>query len=397
MKKYLLSERNELFEPNVYISVVIRLAGDASCEAVTSAVKNAYAANESTMSKIVLEQNGDAYYERMEQSGCKVAVDERPWQDIVKASEKAAFDLKNGELIRTYIIPDDGGATLLIHAHHLVGDGKSIVLFSKDILNSLAGKTLEYKPMQLIDRPYLEKRTSPRLYVRLFIKGANRRWRKAGRSFSWEDYDAIHRAYWQSHTSAFELETHSVSELKKRCTNGATINSLLVTKLLEARTGSAVVGIPISVKEGEPSMSNQTSGISVKCKYDREIPFEQNLQRVHKAIYKKLNDKRARYAVLMSLSLFCPSLLDAVVMQSHGCYDSALTARLIEIMGYGQRKTSDIGLTNLGIIDIPQDLGSFQTLDFLFIPPKISYTKDVYGAAAFGDRLTVCRHSMEAR
>ena len=57
MKKFVRSERANLFEPNVYISMVAKLSGDVSPREMEQAVYAAYEANEATMSRIVLESN----------------------------------------------------------------------------------------------------------------------------------------------------------------------------------------------------------------------------------------------------------------------------------------------------------------------------------------------------
>ena len=48
---------------------------------IKNAVEKAYTQNETTMSKVVLD-NGNAYFENMSETGCKVFVDQRNWQDI---------------------------------------------------------------------------------------------------------------------------------------------------------------------------------------------------------------------------------------------------------------------------------------------------------------------------
>ena len=53
MKKYIRSERANLFEPNVYISMIVKLSGNLQSEEIEQAVYKAYEANETTMSKIV--------------------------------------------------------------------------------------------------------------------------------------------------------------------------------------------------------------------------------------------------------------------------------------------------------------------------------------------------------
>lgn len=188
MKKCITSERANLFEPNVYISMVVKIANNVSTEAVSASIQTAYAANESTMSKIVLEDNSEAYYKRLGESGCNIIIDNRSWEEIIKASEKQAFDLKDGELVRTFIITESDEITLLIHAHHLAGDGKSMLILIKDILYSLDGKTPVFKPLLLIDYDYLIKRASLPFGIKMFVKSMNSRWLKKNKTFSWDDY-----------------------------------------------------------------------------------------------------------------------------------------------------------------------------------------------------------------
>lgn len=71
MKKCIRSERANLFEPNVYISLVVKISGNVSKKSMQCAVESAYEANEATMSEIVLTEYGVAYYEKRTDSGCR--------------------------------------------------------------------------------------------------------------------------------------------------------------------------------------------------------------------------------------------------------------------------------------------------------------------------------------
>ena len=140
MKKYIRSERANLFEPNVYIGMIVKLSGNLSSEEVEQAVYSAYEANEATMSRIVLEANGDAYYETMKSSGCKFFKDNRQWNELLCQSEKKPLALNQGELVRIYLTKESNQTILFIHAHHLTGDGKSVLILLNDIINSLNNK-----------------------------------------------------------------------------------------------------------------------------------------------------------------------------------------------------------------------------------------------------------------
>ena len=395
MKKYIRTERANLFEPNVYISMVVKISGMVSKEAVREAVEKAYEANEATMSRIVMEDGGDAYYEKMESSGCKFFFDSRSFITIIKESEKNPFAIQKGELVRTYLTIENQEMVLLIHAHHLVGDGKSILILVKDVMDGLSGKQPEYKPMFLIDQRFLRKKAKLRLGIRLALKKVNRKWEKVGKAFTWEDYYDVHKRYWESHSSEIEVKTYSANELKKNCKNGATLNSYLITDFLRKTTESKVVGIPVSIREDDNGMSNQTSGIAVKCQYQTDKSFEENLSIIHKEIYKMIRNVNMKYFILLFMGQLSPSLVDSILLQTHGCYQNKLSKKMAGIMGYIGKEGRDLGVTNLTRINIPNDYGSFRIEDILFIPPKVSYTRNVVGVCTFGDKLTVCYHKMK--
>lgn len=395
MKKYIRTERANLFEPNVYISMVVKISGMVSKEAVREAVEKAYEANEATMSRIVMEDGGDAYYEKMESSGCKFFFDSRSFITIIKESEKNPFAIQKGELVRTYLTIENQEMVLLIHAHHLVGDGKSILILVKDVMDGLSGKQPEYKPMFLIDQRFLRKKAKLRLGIRLALKNVNRKWEKVGKAFTWEDYYDVHKRYWERHSSEIEVKIYSANELKKNCKNGATLNSYLITDFLRKTTESKVVGIPVNIREDDNGMSNQTSGISIKCQYQTDKSFEENLSIIHKEIYKMIQNVNMKYFILLFMGQLSPSLVDSILLQTHGCYQNKLSKKMAGIMGYIGKEGRDLGVTNLTRINIPNDYGSFRIEDILFIPPKVSYTRNVVGVCTYGDNLTVCHHKMK--
>lgn len=402
MKKYIRSERANLFEPNVYISMIVKISGNIPKEEIQYAVESAYEANEATMSKIVLEDNGDAYYEKMQRSGCRFFNADLPWQELLKRSEKKPFAIMEGELVRTFLTQEDGKIILFLHAHHLVGDGKSVLILLADMVKCLAGKDLTYKPMTLVNRDFLTKKAALPFGMKMAMKRVNRRWTKTGKHFSWDDYYAIHNKYWAEHTSEIERKTYDVNRIKSQCTNGATINSYMITTLLREHPECKVVGIPVSIRENDPGMSNQTSGIAINYRYKTKRSFEDNLKKVHKSIYKKIKNRNMRYFVLLFMEQLCPSLIDAVLLQTHGCHQNRLSEKMAQVLGYAGKGGRDMGVTNLNRIDIPGKYrndameGTEDTLmeDILFIPPKVSYSKTVIGISTYKDVLSVCCHRM---
>lgn len=394
MKKYIRSERANLFEPNVYIGIIVKLSGYISVEYIEQAVYKAYEANEATMSKIVLESDGNAYYEKMKTSGCKFITDTNPWKELLYQSEKTPFALNKGELVRIFLTKECGQTILFIHAHHLVGDGKSVLILLEDIIDSLNNQQLTYKPMLSVDRAFLEQRAKLPTVTKLYIKSVNKKWQKQALSFTWDDYYSIHKKYWDRYSSDIQFKSYNAKELKARCPDNVSVNSYLIAELLREHPNCKVTGIPVSIRE-DNSMSNQVSGVSVKYKYNSKKTFEINAEQIHKAIYKKLSSRIMKYFILLFMERLCPSLIDAVLLQSHRCIKNKLSEKMAKIMGYTGDYGRDLGVTNLNKIDIKSTNEKFVVEDVLFIPPKVSYSKNVIGIATYKDKLNVCYHNME--
>lgn len=397
MKNNIVSERVNLFEPNVYITMVVNIEGSIDEREIICAVNNAYTQNETTMSKIVLD-NGQAYYQKVNTSGCRVYVDNRFWKDIIKDNEKSPFQIEKGELIRTYINMRNNECTLVIIAHHLVGDGKSILIFIEDIMNNLADKKVNYKPIRIIDRDFLSKKVNFSFGLKLYIRYMNRKWKKKGTVFSWRDYYHVHEQYWKKYSSDIKTKSYTKEELqimKKDAEEiGVTLNSFLITQVLRENSECINIGIPISIREENGSMSNQTSGISIVHQYDSNKTFEENAKEIHQKIYKKINNNFSKYFVIAFTAELMPSLIDSVVLCTNGCYANAFSEKMAKSMVYMGKRKIDLGVTNLTKIDIHSDYDKYKIKNILFIPPKVSYTNRVIGISSFKDTLTISYHSM---
>ena len=316
--------------------------------------------------------------------------------ELLCESERTPFALSRGELVRVFLTEENQQAILLIHAHHLVGDGKSVLILLNDIANSLNKQTLTYKPMLAVDRDFLEKRAKLPEMTKIYLETVNRKWKKNGKSFTWDDYDAIHEKYWMQYTSDIQLKSYNVNEIKEKCPDKVSLNSYLITELLREHPACKVVGIPVSIREDD-GMSNQVSAVTIKHQYRPQETVEVNAQRVHRAIYKKLGNRMMKHFILLFMERLCPSLIDAVLLQSHGCFQNKLTERMAKVMGYTGNSGRDLGITNLNKIDIQGAYGEFAIEDIIFVPPKVSYAKNVIGISTYKDKLTVCYHNMRLK
>ena len=144
-------------------------------------------------------------------------------------------------------------------------------------------------------------------------------------------------------------------------------------------------------QDGNRTMSNQATGIAVRYRYDKRKTLTENAAVIDRVIKKKLSDANYKYLVLRFMSAFEPTLVDAVNLEFAGYFHSKSTAKLAKILGYGQN-TKDLSLTNLTKVDIPIDYGKYRLTDLIFVPPVVSYGKNIIGMVTVGGHLNTTYH-----
>ncbi|VYU17114.1 hypothetical protein [Clostridium tertium] len=399
MKNHIYSERVDLFDPNIYINLVVEIIGNPNTEEVISAVKLAFKSNEATMSKITLDNNGEAYYEKISASGCKVECTNGDWRAIIKENEKIPFEIDKGELIRVFLINSSDKVILLVMAHHLVGDGKAITYFIEDIMKALSGEKLNYRPIKLITEESFSNKFKVLLPFKLYANYFNKKWSKTGRIFNWEDYYNVHKVYWNKRSSRVVYEHFSTEELSKIHSKakglGISVNSYILTAFLEADRDSSVIGMAVNIrKDNNKSISNQVSGISINHKFSDKKTFDENAIMIHKKVLSKLKTPAKKYFIIKFMQLFSPSLLDSIVLYKYGLYENDVTKKIAKVMGYVGDKTRDLGITNLTKLDIPNKYGNYEIKNVLFIPPVVSYAKHIIGVSTMNDGMNISYHFM---
>lgn len=390
----IITERPNLFEPNVYTTICVEITGKVSPQKLTVAVKQAFEANEATMSKIVLE-HCCAYYKRLSVSGCKTEIEDenKCWMEIVKQNEKIPFAIDKGELVRAFVIPLKTKTQIVIMAHHLAGDGKSIIYFVKDIMNALSDIPLTYKPLALLEKNLPSKGLS--VSAKLFASYCKRKWNN--RCFGLQDYYDLHNAYWKVRSSDIRYETLSVAQtqsiIDKAKEIGCSVNSYLVTHFLQEYKNRCEVGMPVSIRQDKnEAMSNLTSAISINYKYNDKKTFAENAMRVHRKITQLLKHKRL--FVLQFIARLPMTLIDAVLLSTYNACNNRLAKKTAKVMGYGGKNKRDLGISNLTVIDIPTSYGNYEIKNIIFVPPAVSYSHNIIGVSTVNGRMTISYHNI---
>lgn len=404
MQNEILTERTDLMEPNVYINMLFEIEGNPSTMQLIDAIQYAFCQNEATMSRVVIGEDGRAWYEKMEKSGCKIFERNEDYKSIIKEQEKVTFQIQNGELLRVFIIQLEDRVQILLMAHHLVGDGKSLTYFIEEVMLRLSGQKVEYRKLCILDKQSFPEHTEIPKITEIYAHSMNRKWRKSGTVFGWKEYDQIHEQYWSNKKSIILEERFTPKEMKqlhrlsKKC--GISMTSLIAAAFLQCSQESLhrckdCVGIPVDIRqENNRCMSNLVSGIAVNWRHKANCSLLQNAMKFHQKMKEQLKKKTKRYFVLRFLSLLNGSLMDSVFLTTYGCYENPVGVSLAKMMGYQGKKKKTIGITNLGRIDIASEYGEYRLKSCVFLPPAVTYSERIIGVATLNDEMVITCHLM---
>ncbi len=390
------TERVDLFDVNIVITMRVSLDNKVSFEDAKRAFDKAVSLHKVLNSKVVIEDSGEAFYVDNDEPQNSIAVTDLSLEELILENERKRFKVDKGEFIRAFVSSDG----LVFMMHHLGGDGKSLLYFIETFMKCLSGEECEYLPFRSLGLSDLPKESKLPFYYELLSRSWNKKWQKEKKVFSFVDLDNAYSDFWKDRSTKIKLKRYSKDELGSLVKNaknaGVSLTAYLITNLIKDTDAAMDVGLAVDGRpDGNRSMGNQATGISVKYRYDKRKSFEDNARAVFMAMRKKLDDTRARYLVLQFMGLLDPTLKDSLNLVHAGYFESKIASKVADLLGYGD-KVKDISITNLTRADIPIDYGDLHIREIVFVPPVVSYAKNVFGIVTTGDVMTVARHIYSA-
>lgn len=395
MRYKIETERENLFDVNMVIAMRVRIEGKPDLEQLAAAFRNAVAAYEILNSRVVIEENGDAYYVDCAEPASSFTPSEMSFEELINANENVRFKIEKGEYVRGFKTPDG----LVFLMHHLGGDGKSLLYFIEAFMSILAGeepRTVPFANLRPEDLP--EDSRLPFLYD-LFVKSWNRKWLKNRRVFGFGDMDKAFSDFWKTHKTRTVIEEYSKERLDDLLARskeaGCSLTAYLVALWTKDIPHKADVGFAVDGRlDDAKNMGNFATGIHINYRYDARKSIGDNACRIGILMKRKLSDPRYRYSVLHLIGGFDPTLIDTLSLEAACAYHTKTTARFADIMNYGKKK-KDLSITNLMRADIRTDYGNFRIRDIAFVPPVVSYGKHLIGIITIDDKMIVTRHVYE--
>ena len=396
--KEMVTERQNLFEPNNQMGFYIEMSY-VCYEDLKNAIETAYLNNEVTCSRIVLTGDGQAFYEKMDHSGCRVERSHLEWKELLNQQEKIPFVLEEGEMVRCFIHEFDDKTGLFIYAHHVVADGKGMMCFINDVMNALCHKPLTYKPLNILTKEAIEKEYKLPWIVKAYVTFSNVRYKLfVNKVCQWDDYYGINQHYWNQYESKImhhtftKEETDKIKIIAKK--ENVSVNTFLTTAFIKHIKGKKVVGWIMSLRDkGNETMANLISGAWVSMRYNRNLSFGDNARKVHKRIQGAISF--LKHFVISFLSSLSPNMIDHILLHKHGYKKHPLMEEMCVVTGYkGNIMSRDIGITNLTVLDVAHKFEHYVIDQLIVVAPLISYTKTVICSSTFNGQLTLAYHDM---
>ncbi len=392
MRYKIETERVDLFDTNILITMDAKIGKLPSFGVLESAFYKACAVHEVLNSKIVMKPSGEAYY--VDNDAPKNSITESclPLSELINENERKRFRIEDGEFIRAFVNPE--GVVFMMH--HIAGDGKSLLYFIETFMNVLSGKECEFVPFRSLDLGSLPSDSKIPFLYKLFVDSWNRSWQKDKKVFTFEDLDKAYEIYWNGRKSKTAIDRYDPERLNellgKARSAGVSLTSYLITDMIKDSDKKMDVGLAVDGRlDGNRAMGNQATGISVEYRYDKNKSFEDNARKVQALMKKKLDNNKLRYFVLQFMGSLDATLKDALNLEHAGYFTSKSSKKVADILGYGD-KVKDISITNLTKVDIPLVYGDYKISEITFVPPIISYGKNIIGIVTAGDVMVVARH-----
>ena len=389
MRYQIETERSDLFDVNIVITMKVCLDKDVPIDELKSAFDKACKVHEVLQSRVVIESTGEAYYVDNDRMANSFSRTDQSLTDLIYSNERCRFRIEEGEFIRAYLSPDG----LVFMMHHLGGDGKSLLYFIESFMRCLAGMECEKVPFKSLGPKDLPEKGKMPFFYRQLVRSWNHKWLRQKQVFDFTDMDTAYSKFWGEHRTKVWLKTYERNELESLIKNaknaGTSLTAYLIADMIKDSKKKMDVGLAVDGRlDKNRSMGNQATGISVQYRYDKNKSLDENARKIHKRMQKKLSNDRYRYFVLEFMGKLDSTLKDALNLERAGYFSRKFSKRIAGILGYGEN-VKDLSITNLTRADIPLRYGDYTIEEIAFIPPIVSYAKNVIGIVTVGDVMNI--------
>jgi hypothetical protein len=419
-------ERRFLLSPAMHISLVLRLRGSVSEEALKNAVDKMLITYPLFGARMEWADSG-VHWSTTE-AAAEVPVKtylretDMSWIQVLNEEHRIPTRLSNGPLTRFILVKGEDASELIMFCHHSISDGRSLQFALREVLLHL--KDVDREPPKFTDVPPQTLKLLPDgvkmgKLRSVMIGRFNKKWDEEGRViFDEEDLLNIWEAFWANSEYCIEaiefdeVETQKLIEVSRK--NDVTLNSTLNTAFVKARIdavgrydGKALVGTAADTRERLRIDCSEGVGYYVGTsllpfKYKEKASFWDNVRRYHKDIGKQL-ESTSVFDTALTYSSLDPTIVDAIIFLIVGDQFEPHQSRFTKISEFASQKdglvakflerteeiSPDIISTNLGNLGLPEDIPGIEIERVFFTPGSSLMMEIVLGYATAGGKLTI--------
>ncbi|WP_312648152.1 hypothetical protein [Aminipila sp.] len=390
-----MSERAHFMCPNMHFSILVQMNEKYNMGKVCCSLDLLAAAHPFLRSVIACDTDKTRlYYAVSDQSQIEVCEMDSPstiWNDYGEIGKNDWNVFENG-LLKVFLYPDEESFQMLFVAHHLLGDGRSLLSLTCEFANSYASGLnptfVEEKLIQRIDD--LPPDSDLKGISKWMVRRANNQWKNENHRVSFTEYANFVRCFAYENPIANEiavLDKTGVNHIRKLCKeHSISINDLLMAKLYRvANTKKIIIAADIRSKlpcYQDGSMGNYASAIGIICK-DKSDDVFKLAKKVHCQVKLHLDKNRKSMLILACYLNMDPTLIDAAAIASMGNFDSK-AAKFVGGKMFGYAKRDSISITNLGNIECKAMQHA------VFIPPASPATVQTIGVLTVNGTMHLC-------
>jgi len=419
-------ERRFLFSPNMHTSIVLKLRGSVSEEALGNAVKKMLDTYPLFGARLEWSDEGVHWSTTEGAADIPVKVYTREsddsWMQVLNKEHAIPLHLSKGPLTRFIAVNGNDASELIIFCHHIISDGRSLQFALREIFLHLKDPNREPPKIPILPAQTLETLPEGISMGRLrstLIGRYNNKWIEEGRMvFDEEDLQNIWESFWKNSEYCIktieldETETEKLLEVSRQ--NEVTLNSTLNIALVRARIdaigpydGKALVGSAIDTRQRLRVDCSEAVGYYVgtsllQFKYKEKSKFWDNVRKYHKDMRKQM-ESSSLFDTALTYSLLDPTIVDATLFMILGEQVESHQSRYTKISEFVKKKDGmaqkfrerteeiapDLISTNLGRLGLPDDVPGID-IERVFFTPGASLAMELaVGIGTASGRLTV--------
>jgi NRPS condensation-like uncharacterized protein len=386
-ERELVLERLMFRPPHNVLKMIVKFEDKINHDDLRIAIKKVSKKHPLMRSRIVVRKDGSAYYttEGVPEVELKIVqkLSEDYYVDIIDEENKTPFRMDTGPFARFILLESDSDSDLLLYAHHIFCDGRSLVYIVRHLMEFLVNPDKEVEVIEPVS--YYEDIKDMAKLGRIkswFLNRINSKWEKRRIIIGEELHQEAAQEWFEEldgflHLGFTEEQTKT---LRDRCREeGVSINTALLValktakqKIPEFKSRPDGVAFTVDIRDMLPTDPGEAcgiyaSGFNIEQKLKENLSFWENARLMHDEAHEKLNDGKSLVETRALSAILDGSLLDAVMLSVVGKCDDSFVAKFTDKF----RRDDEIGilLTNLGGLQIPRVYGPYNLKDVIFGTP----------------------------